>query len=342
VRFRALAHVLAVQLPGHEIGGERVGDRNEVRARRVEGIEEGAGLAHEGPAPVGREDLLAGIGEVLELQEVLDLVTPAVERIAELGLVLTNPVQRPVQGVDSLEGVEAGVGDDPDRNRPRRERDQPHPVALSHQVGGAEMTDPPLAVDDAIEELLVVVVHPLFVVQAAGQPEPGGVHVVPVFLLQAELALERERPARRVHHPVGGDRPGVPVAAHGQLVCVVAEVHVLHATAVEEVHAGREVAPSQLVLEAAAVELVGGNRREERRSVLHPLREVAVVARGPEVAQRHLVQLLLLQVVLHPDHFGEVVRPGLDRRLADLESGLGRLTLTLLGGEDRRLRSSLL
>jgi hypothetical protein len=63
------------------------------------------------------------------------------------------------------------------------------------------------------------------------------------------------------------------------------------------------------------------------------------LARGEEEAQPALGQLLGIEVIAHPDHVGEVVGADLDGRLADLERGLGRRALALLGDHDRRLRA---
>ena len=89
------------------------------------------------------------------------------------------------------------------------------------------------------------------------------------------------------------------------------------------------------VLEQAAVDLIGGHRRQGGRAPLHPLRDVAVVARREEEAQARLGQFVGLEVVLHPDHLGEVVGAQLDRRLPDLERRQRRRALALLSDEDR-------
>ena len=58
---------------------QRVRDRDEVGPRRVERIQERARLADQRPAISAVEALLAPVGEVRHLQEVLDLIEPAIQ-----------------------------------------------------------------------------------------------------------------------------------------------------------------------------------------------------------------------------------------------------------------------
>src|SRR5207245_8564381 len=103
-----------------------------------------------------------------------------------------------------------------------------------------------------------------------------------------------------------------------------------------------QIAPGELVLEAAPVELVRGKLRTEGRAVLRAPRDVAVVARGEEEAHTHLRELLALDVILEAEHPGEVVRADLERRLSHLERRFRRRPFALLGHEDRRFRPRLL
>lgn len=116
------------------------------------------------------------------------------------------------------------------------------------------------------------------------------------------------------------------------------DLDALDPAVVEQVDAVLEVAPGQLVLEAPAIDLVRGLRRAERRSELDPSGEVAVVARRVEIAETHLVQVVDLQVLLHPDLLAEVVRTQLDGGLTHLEGRLRGATPALLRNEDARLR----
>src|SRR6266702_2074903 len=80
--------------------------------------------------------------------------------------------------------------------------------------------------------------------------------------------------------------------------------------------------PGELVLEPAAVDLVVVVRREVRRPELDAPRQVGVVTGGLEEAQTVLLQMGLVQVLLHAQHLGEVVRARRDRRLTHLERRL--------------------
>ena len=337
-RQRAPRDVLSLEVTRHEVGGEGVPLRDEVRARRVEGVGEAAGHADDAPA-LRREHARAAVGEVLDPQEVLDLIAPAFQVGAELRFVTVDPVERAVESVDLLVRVEAWVGDDADRDRPRGERDQPDPVPLAHEVVRAELADAALL--HAVEPALVVR-SPLLDIEAAGESEPGRVDVVVDVLLESELALDDLRPAACVDHPSGRDGLGGVEAVERHHVPVLRELHSLHDAAVEEVRAGVAGAPRQLVLEATAVELVGGHRRQSHRAPLDPPRDVAVVARREEEAEARLLELVGVHVVLHADDVREVVRAQLDGRLPDLERRLRGGTLSLLGDEDRRLRARLL
>ena len=62
---------------------------------------------------VDREDLLRGVGEVLDHEEVLDLVAPAVECCGELRLVLLEPLEHAGRTVELVEGMEARIGETP-------------------------------------------------------------------------------------------------------------------------------------------------------------------------------------------------------------------------------------
>jgi hypothetical protein len=165
---------------------------------------------------------------------------------------------------------------------------------------------------------------------------------VPVALFEPQLALHDEGPAGPVHDPAAADRGGLVAVREGHLVPVGAELHVLDPGAAAYLHAGGLVAGGELVLEASPVELVRGNRRLERHAPLDALGKVGVVAGREEVAEPDLVQLVGLDVVLHTDHFPEVVGAQLDGGLTDLEGGLRGRTLALLEDQDRGVGALLL
>ena len=75
---------------------------------------------------------------------------------------------------------------------------------------------------------------------------------------------------------------------------------------------------------------------------LDALGDLGVVAGREPPAQPELVNLIGVEMLLEPEHVGEVVRRYLDGRLSDLECRFGRRALALLGNEDARLRSCVL
>ena len=234
----------------------------------------------------------------MDLEEVLDLVAAAVELLAQLRLVLADPFERAVEGVDRLPGMEAGIGADPDRDRARGQGDQPDPVTLPAEMVRAVLAQAPLG--HAREELLVGGIYPILDVQPAGQPEPRRVHDVTVVLEQPELALEQEGASGRVDHPAGLDRrllSADAAADDGDRMGIGLDVHVADEAAAEQVHPRRQILLGEEVLEAPAVELVARMIQEAVRAPLHALCEVAVVARREPPAQPELLQLIFLEMV---------------------------------------------
>jgi hypothetical protein len=60
-------------IAGDHVGDEVVLDRDEVAARRVEGVGEGGGLAGEEPPVAAGEELLGRVGELLVREHVEQL-----------------------------------------------------------------------------------------------------------------------------------------------------------------------------------------------------------------------------------------------------------------------------
>ena len=143
--------------------------------------------------------------------------------------------------------------------------------------------------------------------------------MVPGVGLQAELALEQAGPPGGVDDPA---RLGLPLASElleRHLVRVALEVHLAHARALRDVDAELPRTSRERVLEQSPVELVVVVRRPLARAHLEALGDVLVAVGGQPVAQAALDQLLLLQVVVHAHVLREVLRPGRDGGLADLE-----------------------
>jgi hypothetical protein len=125
-------------------------------------------------------------------------------------------------------------------------------------------------------------------------------------------------------------------------MAIATDLHVLHAAGADEVDPRFHGAVGEEVLEAAAIELVARDGRVLVGAALDARREVTVVARGEPEAEPALVDLVLLEVVLEAEHPAEVVTGDLLGRLADLEGGLRRGAIALLGDEDARVGTRLL
>ena len=77
----------AVEVVADQLVAERVRVGDEVRAGRVEGVDEAARLADQRPA-IGREDPRGRVGEVLHAQEVEDVLAAPVDLVVDQRLVL--------------------------------------------------------------------------------------------------------------------------------------------------------------------------------------------------------------------------------------------------------------
>src|SRR5262249_1398459 len=156
------------------------------------------------------------------------------------------------------------IGDDSDTDRIRGQRDEPHPVALTHQMVGRQTTK--VAVGYAL--LPVRLVRPFGDVYRAVDAKPHRVHVVAVRFLQPQLALKDRSPAGGIYHPPCPDvaplsaRPG-----HADVVpfAVRSERDRTHPGAAPDSHVARDELVGQVVLEPPPVDLVGGTSRRTVR-----------------------------------------------------------------------------
>ena len=265
--MRAAAERLARAIARDEVGDVGVGDRDEVAARRIERIEEQAGLAGERPA-IGREHLLAAVREVAQETEVLQQVPLALDFLRELRLVDAEPFERPLERVHGLERMELRVADDADRVRAGGKRDEPRPVALAAQVVGRQPAQRRLAAPEPGG-----VRRPLVDVDLGGEAEPDGVRVVRVVLLQPELALDEAGATRGVDEPAAPDFPARMLfhETHPVSRAVRAEIEAAHDRAIDELDAERTRVLAEEVLEDAAIELVARRRQVATRAELRDL-----------------------------------------------------------------------
>ena len=118
---------------------------------------------------------------------------------------------------------------------------------------------------------------------------------------------------------------------------VAAEIDAVDERPVVDVDTFVQVRLPECVFEPAPIELVRGRRREGVRAPLVAARNVRVAVSREEVPEAGLLELLVFEVVPHPDDLGEVVGADLDGGLADLEGGVRRRALALLRDEHRGL-----
>ena len=179
------------------------------------------------------------------------------------------------------------------------------------------------ALGHAPEELLVVGIGPVLDVDAPGEAEPRRVDLVAVVLEQVELALQDECTPSRVDDPARLDLALLALVGDRDHVRVT-DLDVLHAAVAKPLDAGLQHLLGQVVLEPATVELVARVVQRLVDPALDALGDLGVVAGREPPAQPELVNLIVVEMLLEPEHVGEVVRRHLDRRLSDLECRLGR------------------
>ena len=92
VEVQPLLDVLPVEVAANQVAPEAVQVGDEVRARRVERIDERSRFTCQAPA-VHREDLRGGVREILDHEEVLHFVEPVFDVRGELGLVPPQPLE---------------------------------------------------------------------------------------------------------------------------------------------------------------------------------------------------------------------------------------------------------
>ena len=237
-----------------------------------------------------------------------------------------QPSEHRVELADFLEWVEARVGAHADADRARRQRDQPHPVALAHQVVGAVLADPRLRRQS---QPLGVRRTPLLEVEPAGEPEPGGVDVVAGIGGQPELALDQRGSPGGVDDPPSGGRRALADQVERDPVRIT-EFDLLNTGSPGEVDATSSGTGGELVLEQATVDLIRLKRRVGHGTELDALGDIRVAGGRREEPQSAFDVLLLAEVVCHADHVREVVGPCRHGRLADLERRQRRGPFSLL------------
>src|SRR5215471_11278952 len=85
-----------------------------------------------------------------------------------------------------------------------------------------------------------------------------------------ELAFDNAGPSSRIHDPAGGDREFLLVAvAEGNGMKTAVKDNVLYRNSVTEFCTLASDLASQLILKAASVDLIGGNRGQVSRSYFH-------------------------------------------------------------------------
>ena len=167
--------------------------RDEVAARRIERIEEHAGLAGQRPA-IAREHLLAAVREAAQEHEVQQRVAPrrALARRSR-GWCSANHSSERVEGVHRLERMHLRVADDADRMRARRRAGSATPSSRG-RTGDWSRASVRAACSASCQSRSS---HQSSRSIRVVEPEPDRVGVVPVRLGEPELALDEAGAARR-------------------------------------------------------------------------------------------------------------------------------------------------
>src|SRR5690606_24363348 len=281
-----------------ELLRERVGVGDEVRARAVERIDERPRLTDERPAiprPATR-DVVAVRAEALEVHhlELLDL-------LGEVRLVLLEERHHAVERAHLLEAVRGIVHHEADARIAGRERDDPRPIAHTHEVVGRA---PAIPGPRRLVPHLRLGRRELRDVDAPTDAEPTRVRVVPGAARELLLAPDERRAPARVDEPAALDPRLVArrtTDARAMRLSTLAEHDLLDAHPFEE----RDAVlffdhRAEIVLEPTAIELIGGNDGLLRRADLHPLVDREVTATGIE-PKAVLEDLVLLQVLDEPE-----------------------------------------
>ena len=169
--------------------------------------------------------------------EILDRGAALGERAMQARLMAFEPGHQLFVRIDRVERMQRRIGDEADRMRPRRERNQPCPVARTAQVIGRA----PAFARIAARIPFVVVAEPVVHPDALGDAEPDRVRIVGVRLGQVELALEQAAPAAGIDQPAraGGLQRTVVAVTHFVRTVILGAIDAMHAGAVDEIDAER-------------------------------------------------------------------------------------------------------
>jgi hypothetical protein len=315
---RVPADVLVPQVARDQVRDVRVADGDEIAARRIERIEEHAGLARQRPA-IGREYLLAAVGEIAQETEVLQQMALAFDGLGQARLVLAKPFERLLEGVHGFQRMQPGVADYAHGMRTRRQRDQPCPITFAAQMIGGQ---PAMRRIATLQPLLVG--DPVIDIDAAAHAKPDGVGVMRIVLREIQLALDQAGAARCIDQPAAVDfmrlaRRFVADLMRGRRR---AQIEAAHHRAVNKTDAALAHQFAQVVLEDAAVELIAGRGESAAGAELHDSLQV-VTTFGKEKPEAEFPELSPREVLLQTEHGIEIVPADLHRGLAHLVRGLG-------------------
>ena len=268
-----------------------VRQRNEVAARRVQGVAEDAGVASGRPAVVGEH---LAIADGVVLHDVMVDGLPRRDGICDQWMFAGEPLQQERTSPHVFEANEIGIENQPDARGVGRQRDQPEPIARAEEVVRAEASRP------AVAAASPCTVHaPCVHIELAFDAKPDRMVVVTHRLRGAETVAKQGAPPRRVHEmpaPEGCFRSAAGIA-HLNAMSAGRQVHRPHRGPVPEY----PFAPTfdrQMVLQATAVQLVGRNRQRAARPDFVVFRDVTPhrLFGATEQAQAEFTQLALLQV----------------------------------------------
>lgn len=302
-----------------QFADERIAQGDEVIPRGVERIDEKSGVTYDSPA-LRRIHLPTLHGVAFDRGEVLDqgFVFPQIG--GELRLSLFDPGKHFFLRVESADGVQGFVGDDPDAGGTRGERDEPDPVAFPEEVVRALPAGMVFA-----EVLLPLLVRaPVVDLDAFSDSQPGRARFVRAFLLQAKLLLQKAGTPGRVDDPARVHLPllSILLVVDDVTGSSTLEVDLLDARLIAKINSEGTDSFTEIVFKSPPVELIAGGGREVRTAQLESLVDLGIVFPVEEESQSHLGDLVVFEMLFEAEKFTEIVGAYFDTRFADLVSRL--------------------
>ncbi len=303
----------AREIARNEFRDVGVAEGDEIRARRIERVEEHRCLAGERPA-LGAENLPATIRNVAQEAEVEHGIAVRSEFPRQRRLMDLHPREHALETVERLDGMHRRIGHDADRMRARRQRDQPHPVAGAAQVVGGSPAF--LRIAQSAPRRIGA---PLIKVQARLDARPRRADAVAVGFVQAQLPAQQAGPTGGIDQPARAMGPGL-VAVCGVHHVRRAGFDRAHADALHEFDAAAPGFGAEEIFEGAAFELPARSREYAADAELRAAVQLRATV-AEEKPEAELAHLRGIEVFAQAERVGEIMRADFHGRFADLVGG---------------------